>query len=252
MPKKVEREMTGLLEKGIKQNLFGAYFYLVLIMLFMSGVVVFRLLKKRTLLSAKIQTPIVIVCVLVYEVLTWRSFSKAEKDNLSYVGHFHREHLFVLAPMFGMIDCLVLKDGLKSLPWCTTGHVISIGYTLTDMALGEASREDIRKCSEAICMLIAMVLGAFAASLLEFITPRHFNFEMAWITPVLIILLFINDNAFRLRPLTEHTTKETLATDVVEGRTDNTPHMDIESGVWEEDEYTDTWAKNSIRRSLTC
>jgi len=189
---------TEIFGKGIKQSHFHSpnltlpdwLFYLFLVLCFMFGVTVYRIMSMKRGWTARTFIPLFAVGIVVSDLCT----SLVPVANIS-----SRDYLLWLAPFFGIQDSFTLKHGLSTLPWSTTGHVINFAYVaggvLADRQCSAADREAF---TFSLTMMLGMILGALAAAGLErFVLQRgQAKYGLALITPFTLVLWWLHDGIF--------------------------------------------------------
>jgi len=168
-------------------------FYTALIVAFLVGVVIFRLLERWRGWTARTIAPAIALWIIFHDVLEWSAVDQFKASN--------RWSVLPLAPVFGIQDAITLRQGgLATLPWCTTGHVVTIGVTMAEFSTGVVSAEQKRKCAFALAMMASMILGAIAGMTFDTITEESLDWDYALLAPALALLFCAHDRVFDLKP----------------------------------------------------
>eukprot|EP00928_Gymnodinium_smaydae_P089660 TRINITY_DN73586_c0_g1_i1.p1 TRINITY_DN73586_c0_g1~~TRINITY_DN73586_c0_g1_i1.p1 ORF type:complete len:474 (+),score=91.96 TRINITY_DN73586_c0_g1_i1:113-1423(+) len=181
----------------------GPLFYMSILLAFVSGVTVYRMLEKKRGWSSRTVAPVVVLWIVAHEVIEY-FIERTEYAPPS------RWNALRLAPIFGAQDAVTVKGGLATLPWCTTGHVVTIGSTLADTLTGGASVEDRRKCAVALAMMASMILGAVAGMAFDAMFD-NIEWEYSVAAPVLATFFLIHDRMFPPKPQEKKAEKQAEA-----------------------------------------
>merc|ERR1712190_511006 len=77
-----------------------------------------------------------------------------------------RISLFRLAPLFGACNAVAMTQGLGTLPWGTTGHVVTISFMIGDVCVGNVLKDSEKQASiKAAVMIVAMIMGAICGAM---------------------------------------------------------------------------------------
>jgi len=168
-------------------------FYTTLIVVFLVGIVIFRLLEKWRGWTARTIAPAIAFWMIFHDVLEWSDVDQFKAPS--------RWNVLRIAPVFGIQDAITLRQGgLATLPWCTTGHVVTIGVTMAEFSTGVVSAEQKRKCAFALAMMASMILGAIAGMTFDTITEESLDWDYALLAPALALLFCAHDRVFDLKP----------------------------------------------------
>merc|ERR1712113_928565 len=97
-----------------------------------------------------------------------------------------------------------------------------------------------------------------AASVFEYVRPVSFSLDISLIAPVLVILLIVNDYAFRPGPPPESKTMDVAVSDTIEIQGEGAVDTGIESNVWCDNEGDGVWSDEAsevpirLMRQVTC
>lgn len=185
--KRVFKSYTGAGDNSAWEMLMIATtdrFYGWIIVFFVLGVMLHATLDRYRRVSGAIFAPIIAISIAMFD-FCWRSES------------YHKHWLFILAPVFGFLNSMAKAGRIGCLPWATTGDIMKMGSTLVAILSRTASEEDKNQFALALGMIFSMLLGgscATALSVLTQVTAQHdsFEFELAVISPLVGLLLFIN------------------------------------------------------------
>lgn len=174
-------------------------FYIMLIVSFMLGVSLYRILERGFGWSAKHFAPAVVLWITVHDVL----------EAFSGIGETmapNRLNVLRLAPVFGLQDALCVKNGFGSLPWCTTNNVVTIAFAASDVFLGGATSEEKAKLVSSLVLMVSMISGAILGSCFDacvYFMEDIFkvrsgleDYDIAVIAPFLGYLFWLTDYIF--------------------------------------------------------
>jgi len=167
------------------------HLYLSVIIMSLVGAAVYRILTKKREWTAGTFAPLIVGSLVMHELYMSYWYGKEIHDPWQIV-------LFAL--VCGIMDSVVLKGGIGSLPWCGTGNLLETGHILVDGALGAASSDDWWKCLKSACMFLSVQAGAMSGLMLETLTPDWWDFEFSMITPLIAVLYYWHDCLYRERP----------------------------------------------------
>ena len=110
-------------------------------------------------------------------------------DELDTTNYFS---LLLIVWIFGVEDTLCVKGVMGTLPWGSTGSVVTVGVTVAKVFSGEADRAERWRGVTAGCMCVSLVFGSLCAVWYV----RYFG-SAAWgfaVTgPYLAVLLLLHD-----------------------------------------------------------
>lgn len=188
-------------------------FYIMLIVFFMFGVSLYRILERGFGWSAKHFAPAVVLWITLHDVL--EDFSGVGKTMAP-----NRFNVLRLAPVFGLQDALCVKNGFGSLPWCTTNNVVTIAFAASDVVLGGATSEEKAKLVSSLVMMVSMISGAILGSCFDAgvqFMEGVFNvesgledYDIAVIAPFLGYLFWLTDRIFAQAPKSARPAGEAL------------------------------------------
>jgi uncharacterized membrane protein YoaK (UPF0700 family) len=159
-------------------------FYGWIILFFVLGVMLHAVLVRYKRVSGAIFAPIIAISIAMFDV-GWRSSS------------YHKHWLFILAPVFGFLNCMARTGIIGRMPYALTGDIMTMGSTLVAILSCTASEEDKKQFVLTFGMMASMLLGGSCATVLSVLTQvsaKHdsFEFELAVISPLVGFLLFMN------------------------------------------------------------
>lgn len=188
-------------------------FNVLLIVCFMFGVSLYRVLERGFGWSAKHFAPAVVLWITVHDVL----------EDFSGIGKTmppNRLNVLRLAPVFGLQDALCVKNGFGSLPWCTTNNVVTIAFATSDVILGGAPSEEKAKLVSSVVMMVAMISGAILGSCFDEavrlvddmfqVSSGLEDYDIAVVAPFLGYLFWLTDRMFAQPPKPERPACEAL------------------------------------------
>merc|ERR1740121_958943 len=169
--------------------------YVFLVLNFMLGVSLYRVLERKRGWSGKHFAPLVVVWVTLHDLLEsrWPLSSDPTSPN--------RWNVLRLAPVFGLQDAMTVRNGFGSLPWCTTNNVVTMAFASTDLVMGGCSvpAEEWRKLVTSCIIFGFMVLGTVAGSAFDALCGDECRFDdldIAVVAPLLGLLFLVNDWVF--------------------------------------------------------
>eukprot|EP00929_Paragymnodinium_shiwhaense_P098387 TRINITY_DN59860_c0_g1_i1.p1 TRINITY_DN59860_c0_g1~~TRINITY_DN59860_c0_g1_i1.p1 ORF type:complete len:360 (-),score=33.90 TRINITY_DN59860_c0_g1_i1:120-1199(-) len=194
-------------------------FYFLLILCFMSGVLLYRLLERALNVPAEHLAWVVMVSLVLHDILEVMFGFEDSKP--------HRWNVMLLAPAFGMQDAACIKSGFGTVPWCTTNNLVTIAFGTADVIIGGATQEEKLKMLTSFVMMIAMTGGALLGACCEWWAQRQHlfpgsvhdygDYSIIVVAPFLGVLLYINARFFKPKPAPR-------LTQVLSGRTVTTAH----------------------------
>jgi len=156
-------------------------FFVGLIVMYTLGVIIYTLTKKWYALTARFWAPVVFFMLL----------GEAYVDK--YILPGNRWNLLLVVWVFGVEDTLCLKGAMGMLPWGSTGKVVTVGVSISNVILGTADHAEKWKGLTAFCMIVSMATGASFA-LLYFRWHGSADWGNAIIAPYLAALLLLHDH----------------------------------------------------------
>merc|ERR1712032_1026556 len=112
-------------------SILAPVFYGVLITLFVVGIAFFHIAEIKC--GPKTARGALVVACLIFFV---------PHDIIMFQSRFGSEdwhsriNLWLLAPLFGATNVVAVTKGLGTLPWGTTGHLVTLSSRLGDVLLG--------------------------------------------------------------------------------------------------------------------
>lgn len=175
-------------------------FYVLLLLAFIFGVGLYRVLERRFGWTACHFAPAVVVWITLHDLLEVYMGPADAPPN--------RWNVLRLAPVFGIQDAMTVRNGFGSLPWCTTNNVVTIGFASADIFLGGATAEEWAKLVTSATMMTAMLLGAVSGAAfdagmdldLEGWPGKVADYDIAVVAPVLGLLFYLNERCFGKPP----------------------------------------------------
>jgi len=192
----------------VRSSIVSTQFYGIVVLCYLAGIMLHTALNKYTRLTARTYAPIIVACTVLFEVMV-----------KAHVGHMPHEayYLCFLAPVFGFMNSLIFVGRVGRLPWATTADMQTLGSTLVLMlaSVGRqwhlgvrgvrgtlasmvraAPSEEMRKFAISFGMLAFMIFGVVAGVLLDAYSPDNFDFEFTVVSPLLALLLLLNEPSF--------------------------------------------------------
>jgi hypothetical protein len=178
-------------------------FYVGMIMSFMVGVIMYRLLSSVRTFAARHFAPIVFLWMISHDVIEWYA-----GDCICAGGSCapNQWHALMLAPVFGIQDAVMTRGKLGFLPWCTTGNYVTVADGAAKLFLGQATEQEKKKWTDSVCLMICTISGCvaggtYASWSTEYLGGQsmHANCHQTWglalMAPVLGMLFWLHDIA---------------------------------------------------------
>eukprot|EP00405_Crypthecodinium_cohnii_P008278 CAMPEP_0206424552 /NCGR_PEP_ID=MMETSP0324_2-20121206/3293_1 /ASSEMBLY_ACC=CAM_ASM_000836 /TAXON_ID=2866 /ORGANISM="Crypthecodinium cohnii, Strain Seligo" /LENGTH=261 /DNA_ID=CAMNT_0053889223 /DNA_START=173 /DNA_END=958 /DNA_ORIENTATION=+ len=133
--------------------------------------------------------PLFALFVAVFEYIT---IDISNED--SYVGEGDRWIVCFLAPVFAVQNMLTMRSGLKVPTAFLTGHLQHLGMFAYEVCFGSVTRDDCKKHSISVLIIVFVVFGAFAGAAWDYFLGT--TFALVPIAPMMAILFILHDWVF--------------------------------------------------------
>lgn len=145
-------------------------FYLSLIFFFMFGAVIYRISAKRCGWSGRNFAPMVVTSFLFYDLFLLSLKGQALERRWNVVR---------MAPIFGIVNAVSSRI-LGTLPWGTTGHVITTASAIGAVIMGNCGAEEKAKAIKAVTMILSFLCGGVSGTALSVYGIRRHGSEMVF------------------------------------------------------------------------
>eukprot|EP00931_Biecheleriopsis_adriatica_P075514 TRINITY_DN49361_c0_g1_i1.p1 TRINITY_DN49361_c0_g1~~TRINITY_DN49361_c0_g1_i1.p1 ORF type:complete len:292 (+),score=52.79 TRINITY_DN49361_c0_g1_i1:36-878(+) len=167
------------------------FFYSAMIVTFMAGVIFFRVFDHKHDFHPRNFAPLVLIVMIVHDVI----------DGIQVHIHCQASSQWLALPLafvFGIQDAIMVKNEFASLPWCTTGNIVTVADGLVKRVLGTATDQERRKHFESLVLLSCTLTGAIAGGMyacwrLEMSGGCEGDYGMMLAAPVLGLLFWLHD-----------------------------------------------------------
>jgi uncharacterized membrane protein YoaK (UPF0700 family) len=174
---------------GDEQEFFvpAPLFFVIMLVLFVCGAAAFRCAERRGF-TGKSLAPLTMLLLGVYDLA---------QIGVYYEGKlYNRLNIVFLCPIFGALNASAMRRGLGTLPWGTSGHVISVAFMLSDICSGHRVEVDWQGSLKALLMITAMICGAISGSWFMMYEGGDAVLEYSIAGCGFALLAFANDDIF--------------------------------------------------------
>lgn len=167
-------------------KMYGAFLVLSL-----AGCVLHRIMVNRRGWTPSTFGPFIALGLFLHELI-------------SYLLHGRELHftsnMAPFALICGVMNSVLMFDGVGTLPYCTTTNYTQMGDTLGRILTGGADDVAVQGALRTVMMLMAVQLGGICGICLDTVTPYTWDFELTLMGPILMGLYYAHDQHFKLDP----------------------------------------------------